>query len=85
LYTIFLNHGGKKRRERVRNYLNQFNIETRPVFFPIHVMPPYYEKRSYPVADLWADRGISLPTYQGLSKVDVEKISKCLIKILKLV
>ena len=58
--------------------LDTMGIETRPVFYPMHILPPYKENTSYPVADLWAQRGINLPTHQNLTQADVKRISNAL-------
>lgn len=75
MYTVFLREGGAKRRDAVMTMLDQMGIETRPVFYPMHVLPPYMEDGSYPVADHWACRGINLPTHQFLTKEDVQRIA----------
>lgn len=83
MYNIFLQEGDEHRRDRVMRALDDMGIETRPVFYPMHVMPPYLEASTYPVADLWSPRGINLPTHQGMSQEDVEYISQSLDKALK--
>ena len=78
MYTIFLRNGGEKERDAVMQCLDGLGIETRPVFYPMHVLPPYQEDTAYPVADLWAQRGINLPTHQGLVLADIERIAAAL-------
>lgn len=78
MYTIFLREGGEARRDAVMRYLEAAGIETRPVFYPMHVLPPYAQPSIFPVADLWAQRGINLPTHQGLTKDDVQRIADSL-------
>ena len=75
MYTIFLRKGDGNRRDLVMERLDEADIETRPVFYPMHVLPPYREDTPYPVADLWAQRGINLPTHQGLTRADVDRIA----------
>jgi perosamine synthetase len=82
MYNIFLCDGDQTERDRVMRELDQLNIETRPVFYPMHVLPPYLEDRSYPVADLWSQRGINLPTHQDLTQDDVKRIAESLKKVL---
>ena len=76
MYTIYLRQGGESDRDEVMRKMDELGIETRPVFYPMHVMPPYLEDAEYPVADLWAGRGISLPTHQDLTFDDVERIAQ---------
>lgn len=78
MYTVFLKDGGEAQRDAVMRYLDQSGIETRPVFYPMHVLPPYEQQSSFPVADLWAQRGINLPTYQGLTQADTVRIAESL-------
>lgn len=58
-------------RDLVRTKLLSNNIETRPFFFPAHVMPVFKENNRYPIAESISKRGISLPSYPGLSKKEV--------------
>src|SRR6185436_7940949 len=49
-------------------------IETRPVFYPMHQLPPYREPGgAYPNADYCASRGICLPTHGRLTDADIER------------
>jgi perosamine synthetase len=78
MYTVFLRTGDDRRRDAVMRSLDASGIETRPVFYPMHVMPPYREKGHYPVADEWSPRGINLPTFQALTKEQVARIARSL-------
>lgn len=52
-------------------------IETRPVFIPLHTMPPYYrEGQSHPIAEKLARNGLSLPMHGLLTKDDVAYIAE---------
>lgn len=85
MYTIFLRKGGEVQRDEVMRQLDELGIETRPVFYPMHVLPPYLEDNAYPVADTWAARGINLPTHQDVTKIDVDRIARALEKVMELV
>lgn len=78
MYNVFLSRGGERERDAVMVALDKLDIETRPVFYPMHVLPPYFEDVSYPVADLWAVRGINLPTHQGMTRDDVQRVANAL-------
>lgn len=82
MYTIFLRDGDAQTRNRLMLELDKRGIETRPVFYPMHVLPPYKEQKSYPIADTWSQRGINLPTHQALSSLDVTRIANSLREIL---
>ena len=82
MYNIFLRDGDEHKRDAVMRQLDEAGIETRPVFYPMHVLPPYKEDTAYPVADEWAQRGINLPTHQGLTHADVTRIAASLLTVL---
>ena len=82
MYNIFLREGDGQRRDAVMRAMDAMGIETRPVFHPMHVLPPYKEDGVYPVADTWAQRGINLPTHQFLTRDDVQRIADSLMKAL---
>lgn len=82
MYNIFLRDGDEHRRDAVMQAMDREGVETRPVFYPMHVMPPYLEATSYPVADVWAQRGINLPTHQDLTREDVASVARALTQAL---
>ncbi|WP_294609121.1 DegT/DnrJ/EryC1/StrS family aminotransferase [uncultured Roseovarius sp.] len=62
-------------RDGLRSVLKQHMIETRPLFFPLHTMPMYSGQcQALPIAEGVAARGISLPSWPGLSDLDVTRI-----------
>jgi perosamine synthetase len=68
-------------RDAVMARLAGRGIETRPVFYPIHTLPPYRETAggaSFPIAERIARRGINLPTWAGLTREDVGAVSASL-------
>lgn len=51
--------------------------ETRLVFFPAHIMPMYSQKKAlYKVAENLGRRGVNLPSWPGLSKIQIDLICK---------
>ncbi|WPC29447.1 DegT/DnrJ/EryC1/StrS family aminotransferase [Pseudomonas moraviensis] len=82
MYNIFLSDGDEHKRDEVMQKLDAMGIETRPVFYPMHVLPPYMEDSTYPVADLWSGRGINLPTHQDLTQDDIIRIAASLREVL---
>ena len=82
MYNIFLCSGDQVRRDRIMSGLDEMGIETRPVFYPMHVLPPYKENTTYPVADLWSQRGINLPTHQDLTRADVMRVARSISEII---
>jgi perosamine synthetase len=79
LYTVTIDGASVDQRDRVIGSLAQEGIETRPVFHPLHHLPPYLQlDRSYPVAERLGATGISLPTHLGLTESDIARVSKAL-------
>lgn len=85
MFTVILGDEAAASRDRVMERLNEHGIETRPVFYPIHQLPPYRDAargEDFPVAESLARRGVSLPTWAGLSADDVsyvcERLRECL-------
>jgi perosamine synthetase len=60
--------------------MDRLEIETRPVFYPMHFLPPYLEDNAYPVAEDFSIRGINLPTHRNLSRMDQERVVEALHK-----
>jgi perosamine synthetase len=83
MYNVFLRDGDEARRDRVMAGLDALGIESRPVFYPMHRLPPYEDgSSSYPVADARAARGITLPMHQALVGDDIERIAASLAEVL---
>ena len=78
MYNIFIKNATEARRDQIMGLLDQAGIETRPVFYPMHILPPYLEETSYAVADGWACRGINLPSHEGLNREDIYRIAASL-------
>ena len=60
-------------------------IDSRPLFFPLHVMPPYEElaaDREFPNADWLSANGISLPSAVTLTAAEIDRICDAIEQIL---
>ena len=82
LTTILIdpNKGSKKSREDVRIMLQGANIESRPLWKPMHLQPvfnnsPYYGEQ---VAENLFEHGLCLPSGSNLTEVEKERIEKVL-------
>ena len=82
LTTIVIdpNKGSKKSREDVRIMLQDANIESRPLWKPMHLQPvfnnsPYYGEQ---VAENLFEHGLCLPSGSNLTEVEKERIEKVL-------
>jgi perosamine synthetase len=80
MYTIVLRANVLKSRDQVMRDLDDAGIETRPVFYPMHVLPPYRDaaRGPFPRADFCSSRGISLPTHGRLTEEDVDRVVEAL-------
>jgi perosamine synthetase len=61
-------------RQPLRDYLKTAGIETRPLFYPSHILPHCKTDEVFPVAESLGSRGINLPSYPGLSYEDVSAV-----------
>jgi perosamine synthetase len=59
---------------RLRSELRLAGVETRPLFHPVHLLPPYFSGLNFPVAESLSSRGINLPSYPGLERKEVKMI-----------
>jgi perosamine synthetase len=67
---------------RAADHLAQKGIETRPVFPPLHDMPPCRQDLDLPGAERLHDTGIVLPGGPGLTEQDIEYVAAAVNKIL---
>jgi len=75
MFSILLKDGVKVSRDKLMELLDHDGIETRPLFYPMHVLPPYKEKTNqYPVAEKIAFRGLNLPTHALLTEENIKYI-----------
>lgn len=75
LYSIVLNPKHTTMlRDRLLEILKARQIECRPLFYPIHQMPPYRTQEVFPVAEKLSQNGLSLPSYVGIQESQVEAI-----------
>jgi len=75
MFNVLLRDGDAHDRDALMAKLDSDGIETRPVFYPMHCMPPYQDDSGrYPVADRVGSRGLSLPTHAALTEADVAYI-----------
>lgn len=86
LTTILVNpeKTGGITREDIRLALEKENIESRPLWKPMHLQPvfkdfPYYGGK---VAEELFDNGLCLPSGSNLSEEDLERVKDCVKKVL---
>lgn len=70
-------------RDELAQRLHERGVETRPVFPPLHLQPAYGGcGRRYPVAERFAEQGLSLPTGNALSLSDTERVCDAIENVL---
>jgi perosamine synthetase len=76
MYTVVLGESVIRRPEQLRRGLYEDGIETRPIFPPLHLMPPYQQAAgSFSVAERVSSQGLALPTHSRLTRMDVAYIA----------
>lgn len=64
-------------RDELMQGLSRGGIETRPLFHPLHRMPPYRQYgqgRRFPVAEWLADNGMSFPSSVSITDAEIDYI-----------
>jgi perosamine synthetase len=72
MFSVLVNNAFD--RDDIARILKDRGIETRPVFYPMHLLPPYEETTSYPVSEQISRAGLSLPTWAGMNDDDVHYV-----------
>jgi perosamine synthetase len=76
---LVLEDGGAGERDALMARLDEHGIETRPFFYPMHLLPMYRDAaagREFPVADRVAARGLNLPSGADLTRDDVAYVGE---------
>ena len=85
LYTIILPSDLTSKRNEIIDFMKKNGIESRPVFYPMHRMPPYAPYVSpgqdFPVSNFISDSGISLPSAVTMREADIESVCLVMRKI----
>lgn len=67
-------------RDQLMMRLAEDNIETRPIFHPLHHLPPYAETQvSYKIAEKIAATSLNLPTFSSLNKAEIQRICRSVV------
>lgn len=71
-YSILVKKGS---RDKLSATLNGAGIETRPFFYPIHMLPLYNKSKvNLPVAEELGFRGLNLPSGAALTEDDISEV-----------
>ena len=76
LTTILLDENSAIDRERLRLHLADSNIESRPLWKPMHLQPVFNDCKSYVngVSEDLFERGLCLPSGTSMTKEDLDRI-----------
>lgn len=82
--SVVLKDSVKHSRDEVMQKMEECNIEMRPLFYPMHHMPPYLDENLHtPIAEKISARGINLPSHALLGEADVDYVMDCLKRIVQ--
>jgi perosamine synthetase len=82
--TSVLLHDKFPARDLVIQKMAEAKIETRPFFYPMHVLPMYCaqaKQRSFSVADQISARGLNLPSSGNLTAEEIDYVCDTLIEL----
>jgi perosamine synthetase len=71
LYSILVD---AEKRDKIIVQLEKEGIESRPFFYPTHLMPPHKTDISLPIAEELSARGLNLPSGTPLSESQIEEV-----------
>lgn len=82
--SVLLSGKVRVSRDEVMEKMEEKNIEMRPLFYPMHIMPPYLDHTVHaPVAESLSRRGINLPSHGRLTEEQVRYIVESLYGIIR--
>lgn len=76
MYTILVNDAFGLNRDELMVRLDGKGIETRPLFYPMHVIPIYRTAQTFPVAEELSRTGLNLPSSVKLTADQVDYITR---------
>jgi perosamine synthetase len=80
LYSVLVK---KAFRDEIMEYLGRHGIESRPFFYPIHILPPYKKSLTLPVAEELSAVGLNLPSGPKLSEDKIQEVVELLSEALE--
>ena len=78
MYSILIEDKFSLTKNELMERMDELGIETRPLFYPVHSMPPYNEGNSFPIAEELSRKGINLPSGVKLSQEEIESIAQAI-------
>lgn len=82
LFSVVLTEAAPGGRDAVMAGLRELGIDSRPFFYPCHVLPPYAGgDPACPNAEWLGERGLSLPTWVGMTREHVRRAAAALLRV----
>ena len=87
IFGILIKKSSRKKTQTIRRKLEDYGIETRDFFWPMHKQNIYkkmglFKKQKFPVAEYFANNGFYIPSGLGIKKKEMKIICKAINKIL---
>ncbi len=81
LYSLVLEELDEAGRDGVMAAMRRAGVDSRPFFYPCHTLPPYQSERlaACPEAEWLGARGLSLPTWVGMTREHVRRVVEALL------
>ncbi len=73
MYSILVEN-----RDEVMEKLKENAVDSRPFFYPMHVLPPYKLDGSFPVSEHISEKGLNLPSSVKLKEDEIKKVVECI-------
>jgi perosamine synthetase len=88
LFSAVLADAAPGERDAVMAHMREAGVDSRPFFYPCHILPPYLSglngaadrPPACPEAEWLAERGLSLPTWVGLTRQQVRRAATALLR-----
>lgn len=88
MFNVLISQGSFESRDELIRMMAEKGVETRPLFIPVHSLPPYQhlqDDHDFVQANKMGASGITLPTWSGLDQADLEYVfSSFLVSLEKL-
>jgi perosamine synthetase len=78
MYSIVLSEEFPLNRDDLMAALRRCGIDSRPFFYPLHTMPPYFSQERFPVAERLGRQGINLPSSVKLQEGDLQRVAEAI-------
>ncbi len=78
---VLLENISREQRDMILEKLKDRGIETRPFFYPLSLFQ-MYKSDTCAVADDLSARGLNLPTYNGITEVEIKIVCDALLEVL---